>query len=1407
MMKDTKMYRLLFTLLIACTTLTGWGQGASYPVQVMTQLTPPYSLILSDYAKPASQKLFVTIMVRDLNIVNLPVRLHIKMETLSGMTVETIPNIITPAIYLTGGLVTMLYGTDLTDYFNINNLQFKGYSKEDYRRTGQLPEGHYRITVEVRHWATGRIISSQGTAYTWMALGKPPVLKVPEDKAEMGKIPGMPLTFSWIPNKVGIPGVIPQYKFEMWEMRIPGINPNVVAASMPTFYTTTQLITNLVIHPATLNFEPGLEYAWRVTAFDPIGDVSFEQGGHSVIRTFTYQCKCEGVSNVNLERKGQNVAVSWNQIPNKHTSFHLEMENQASGWSATDVVYYNKANSGQLVVGATYRMRVRAICDGNTMNPSEPSAWQTITIPEPPKRDPDSECGVEPKPLPITNAPLRNDLQPGDMLIDPHDGGSRYIVKTATVQSDGRYKGIFLFWWEWAGELKAVCEYWDLAVNTDNQILNMNYKSVYNPAFLLDIDAAKDYIKNLTTAVDNVTNAVADVAAKLTTNTQVKDSVKINAPLKGAYINEDKQLVVVKEKPDGTLEETVQPTGKMAGTLVQGSDGEEYVVTSDGKMMGEKEFNETGGNSRLMNEHNKEKEAKANPSVTFVASSEQKYGFDSYAENKSAIQNEYPELKSGYRPPFKSVESFKTDKVQTNNTDKDVTFRTEMGVPVTESGKTLTVRGSYDGDEQALYAYAGKDETETVVGKLNVLSFDTKKKKVYLVSVNNANLPNAMTLQQELNRIYAPAVVSWAVQNAKAVSVTFAKGKMTHGGSGLLAVYNADQKSVIKAFGSMEKDALYLFFVSSVQGKEGVNGYMPMQYQSGFIYDNTNAVTVAHELAHGAFNLAHTFSTEKFIAAQGASDNLLDYKGGDQLWKHQWKLVNNPQSMFLKFLQDEAEAEMYTTDEVKTLLETIHNANKSITVNVPEVVKFRDIIDDVHIDSLANVEPNLSRESFLSAFTHEQTLEKVENLREIAIADTAAYLPTDKKPILLANKAEVTINGKLYKLTINGYSMTEKIYVSYIAEDIVNDEHKLIFFNAAKVNSDEKREYQKKIDLTDLKNIRKAFDIIVHTEDGYGTAAELKKYLNIKGKFDLSGSPTISNDGITLRLKRKYNNSNITIGELTVDDDAAVKLITVELRKGDNCAEDNTILPKSEKSRICAGTYTFELNTIDNTAAPQHRYKSLRLKTKNTKTGGKRDGILVHTGWSYDFTEGCILTMNHENVQAVVNNPQNYVKYITDSIASIATWDSGQKTKVTFKKDQGGILKGAKITLKGFTGDNSYNGTFTVTQIIDKKNIVIDNAFKTANSQKATFSYCDKLDGVNWNNSAPTTMSLYEYVEKNVPNGKDKGKIIITDEDVPIAQSSSTKDVKKAEPTKEKSFLETAIDVLNEIIDVILEQI
>ena len=463
-----------------------------------------------------------------------------------------------------------------------------------------------------------------------------------------------------------------------------------------------------------------------------------------------------------------------------------------------------------------------------------------------------------------------------------------------------------------------------------------DFKSVYNPQFLLDVDAAKAYLDNLT-----------ETLSKGFTNTEIKDSVKIGIPIGEIYSN-GKDVIVV----NGT--DTTRLTQNFNATLLQGTDGKEYVVTSKGDVMGVDEFKNTGGNKYKQDEYNQEKEGKAQPSVQFTKSESQTYGFDAYTEQKAALRNDYPELKAGYRPPFKSVASYKTDKVNVSGVGDNTAFRTEWGIPAISTGSELTVRGAGNGDETILYAYSKQDSTETVAGKLNVLSFDEQTKKVYLVSVNGAEIRDIDKIEEELNKIYAPAVTKWQVTKADNIQVTFPNGQFTHGGSSAISVYNADQKAVIKAFETnykMEKDALYLFFVKDVTGKNAdggfAAGYMPLAYQSGFIYDNPNAETVAHELAHGAFNLYHTFSTENYIAAQNTTDNLMDYKGGTELWAHQWKLIHDPKNVWLKFLQEESEGE-WTTDGHYYTLDLLGNL-LGLPSNVANQVAMMSEYPDSHV--------------------------------------------------------------------------------------------------------------------------------------------------------------------------------------------------------------------------------------------------------------------------------------------------------------------------------------------------------------------------------------------------------------------------------------------------------------------------
>ncbi|MDR2804476.1 MAG: hypothetical protein LBB85_02375, partial [Dysgonamonadaceae bacterium] len=101
---------ILFLTLAAAFATKNVDAQTAYPVYVQPQLMPPYALTLADYAQPGSQRLLVSIQVRDVNIINLPVRLHLKIENMTGTVVESLPNLTVTPLYLTGGEVRILFG-------------------------------------------------------------------------------------------------------------------------------------------------------------------------------------------------------------------------------------------------------------------------------------------------------------------------------------------------------------------------------------------------------------------------------------------------------------------------------------------------------------------------------------------------------------------------------------------------------------------------------------------------------------------------------------------------------------------------------------------------------------------------------------------------------------------------------------------------------------------------------------------------------------------------------------------------------------------------------------------------------------------------------------------------------------------------------------------------------------------------------------------------------------------------------------------------------------------------------------------------------------------------------------------------------------------------------------------------
>ena len=167
-------------------------------------------------------------------------------------------------------------------------------------------------------------------------------------------------------------------------------------------------------------------------------------------------------------------------------------------------------------------------------------------------------------------------------------------------------------------------------------------------------------------------------------------------------------------------------------------------------------------------------------------------------------------------------------------------------------------------------------------------------------------------------------MVDFDVTIGEPITIQYAKNNIfTHGGSGMIGVYNTDQKAAISKLKErgIDNETVYLFFVKECNALKAndspdvVNGYMPRGYQFGFIYKElSNFRTIAHEICHGAFHLKHTFAQDDFLAAERTTDNLMDYRNDQPktLNHWQWKDIHQPKSVRFKWLQDEEGADAWS---------------------------------------------------------------------------------------------------------------------------------------------------------------------------------------------------------------------------------------------------------------------------------------------------------------------------------------------------------------------------------------------------------------------------------------------------------------------------------------------------------------
>ena len=847
----------------------------------------------------------------------------------SGITIESIPTQVVRPMFLGGGEARVLTGDDFAQYLNLNNLNFKGFSKEAYIKNGQLPAGLWKFSVSVRHFYTNKTISNIGTVTAWITSYKPPVLTSPKEGEIAPSNAALPLTFSWQASKHTGGTAAIMYRFEMWERRIEGVPAQAVAASVPPIFTTETAGLTATVLPATLALEPGMKYCWRVTAYDPSGMVTIENKGESEIRTFQYLEKCPEVCGLTVDVKDDTGYASWEENRQHLGGYNFEFYDDEGTCHKTLWGSSTKTAGIGGEYGKTWHVRVQGICLSDVH--SEWSDWVDFKIPDAfkPLKDENGntfECGKVVPERVITNFTLKDNLQKGD-TIENRRGTTKFVIHSATRNEDGSFRGLsYMLMRIWG--VSFLGEFDHLNVNTDGVIIGKySWRTV-------DMGVGVVSPEDIEKWADETALAIAGA----TYNNTIKDTVSLCCGIKFESIRREGNRYYALRGDTLPVEITSAING-MTRTLVKDDKGHELVIDKDGNLMGVEEYRKCGGSKALLRENIKEKDSQVTKSgnVKFYSAGDYLFDtYDTYVNSAAGYAERFPSIGEGdYRPAYACAESNTQIEIKAEPYE-NITFKNERGVPIICKGGILEVTARGERDTTSIYAY---DADNHIVGKVNVLSYDKVTRKICLVPIGDTKAPDASTVKQGLDEIFAKLMVDFDVTIGEPIAIQYAKDNIfTHGGSGMIGVYNTDQKAAISKLKErgIDNETVYLFFVKECNALKAndspdvVNGYMPRGYQFGFIYNELNNYrTDAHEICHGAFHLKHTFAQDDFLAAERTTDNLMDYNGGETLNHWQWKDIHQPKSVRFKWLQDEEGAEsIWNGDylENRTIIESLRFA-------------------------------------------------------------------------------------------------------------------------------------------------------------------------------------------------------------------------------------------------------------------------------------------------------------------------------------------------------------------------------------------------------------------------------------------------------------------------------------------------
>lgn len=914
--------------------------GQIYPVQTNLFLIPPYSAYQTDYADPASNKLKANIILNDRNQSSITIYLKIGISS-DKLQIHTKPGYRPMPVTLYSGIPLQLDGTDLSTYFNTENLIIEGQDAQNFISKGKLSEGVYTFTLEVYEYYRNVKISNTGIAIAMILQNEAPRMLNPVHKETLIANEPQYIFFKWFQQLGNDPQVSfnTEFEFKLAEYLHPGLDPTVAIQNTNPLYTETTSQSFLLYGPDKPALIPGKQYICQVRAIDKLGKEDFKNDGYSETVLFKFGEECQKPRSNQIEEvNSANSLLSW--IPeSENTSFQIEVrenDDELSEWY-TYRTNENEIRIDDLNPSTEYEYRMKSICRFISSDYTLPANFITKEIGQTVYNCND-ELGLPE----ISNSIVLLDLKVGDII----EAGGFYVKISEVEQTDeGEFKGKCI----------ATLALWDVNINCSFENLRIN-----NAYQLLSGKIKALHAQELTIINTEIPTLPIEPNIDINPGTidiedfEIDTIITITVPIDTVYTEGDITIIVT----EGGDQIEIDANDDI---LIVTTD-EEIIVVESGEVIinppiigsGDTENPETESIEEAITE--KKVRVDYSPDLDL-----QLYGYDKRNANEKGFDPMYEKTKvqgQDYFIDWKSIESYKFDHVDasiqiedTSSKYSDIKFNSEYGeIPALlkdEEGKySLFVNGLGDNSTGKLIAsYAENDSIDNApeikAGELNLISYDKDYVKLCIVNVDEAKYPYSINeLEFALNQIFAPAIVDVSVTTRSLEEVDWdldGNKRLSAEESGILSTYNDEMKAIKNAIRDAEnydENTYYLFLINE-SDKETLSGYMPLKRQFGFIFMEKNKTkellykTIAHELSHGCFNLRHTFSSENlFNLPQGSTENLMDYNTTKtELKKYQWDYIHDPENLIGLFQDEEEGALVNSSSLITHLLDSIHNAN------------------------------------------------------------------------------------------------------------------------------------------------------------------------------------------------------------------------------------------------------------------------------------------------------------------------------------------------------------------------------------------------------------------------------------------------------------------------------------------------